>query len=142
VQGLAWDLDHLAGGAGNMAFVDLETGAIRKVEAANTDSEVEQPGEDICLAIDLAASPSPVGLLGRNGARVFPCDVPGQALADLRRIDPTRLGTSADNVFGPTIAIQTAEGNFAFLRIDSLASGSYVISRDPLVQPSGTADCP
>lgn len=147
VQTLTINLDNIPGREGNVAFIDLETGAVRKVEAATADVDglVEEPGEDICVAVKLEPTLSSVGMKGRNGGKVFPCDVAGQPLAALRRIDPTRLQGTADTTFGPTVAVQTAQGNFAFVRFEGAGGAriaSYVISRDPLVQPSGTADCP
>ena len=139
------DVDHRPGGTGNVAFLDLEAGTVRKATVAgDVDDLAGLPGEDVYVATDLqVATPPGVCVHVVNQAGVVGCDGGfDQPFYALRRIDTGRFVRVTDDVFGYHFGIRTSEGSFAFLRVADFQQASYVMGRDPLVRPGGSIDCP
>lgn len=144
VQTLVLDVDHRPGGRGNVAFVDLETGRVRKATSTNLDDLPGEPGEDFYVATDLqAATPDGICFHHVNGTGVVGCDGGfDQPFSALREIDTTRFVRVTDDVFGYHFGVRTTEGNFAFVRVPNFRDASFKIARSPIVQPEGSQRCP
>lgn len=144
VQTLEIDVDHQPGGRGNVAFVDLETGRVRKATAANTDDLEGEPGEDFYVGTDLqVATPPGICFHAVVDTGVIACDGGfGQDFSALRSLDLSKLARFTDDTQGFHFGVRTSEGNFAFVRVANFQTLSFVISRDPVIQPEGSLSCP
>lgn len=136
-------LDPSPTGGGNVAVIDLETSAVRKVIDLDPSMVGTNPGEDLVVSIDLGLPPDRVRVRAVGGAAVANCGGgPGRQLADFASVRAGALGGTADDAAGKVFGVRTGGGAFALLRIPDGALASYLLDDDELIQPGGGVGCP
>lgn len=137
------NLDSTPGGQGNVAVVDFEADAVRKVTTDDPSAVTPQAGEDLVISIPLGTPPITIDLRAVNGAGVVACGGgTARQLSQMRALDASALGTTADTTQGPVVGVGTGEGNFVFLRVPDAPLANYLRDDDTLIQPAGVVDCP